>query len=190
MFGEDTLYELRNSFFLAEQERKGGMSAHVSPFAGIADMGGLVQAAGFQIPTVDTDEIEVNYRDPFFLMRELQGMGENNASIARERNAISKDVMVSAAAIYQHLYGKKELDNTVPATFQLIWMIGWSPDSSQPKPKRRGSAMFSMKELQEGLEGDGLKLTKEMAQKAVQEMLEEEDVEEEEEEEEEDKGKK
>lgn len=33
LFGGDTLYELRSSLQLAELERKGGLSAHISPFA-------------------------------------------------------------------------------------------------------------------------------------------------------------
>lgn len=33
IFGGDTLYELRSALQLAELERKGGLSAHVSPFA-------------------------------------------------------------------------------------------------------------------------------------------------------------
>lgn len=33
IFGGDTLHELRSSLQLAELERKGGLSAHISPFA-------------------------------------------------------------------------------------------------------------------------------------------------------------
>lgn len=32
IFGTDTLYELRTALQLAEVERKGGISAHISPF--------------------------------------------------------------------------------------------------------------------------------------------------------------
>lgn len=35
MLGGDTLFELRGSIQLAEQERKGGVSPHISPMAGI-----------------------------------------------------------------------------------------------------------------------------------------------------------
>jgi NADH dehydrogenase [ubiquinone] 1 alpha subcomplex assembly factor 5 len=36
ILGGDTLYELRGSIQLAEQERKGGVSPHISPMAGIS----------------------------------------------------------------------------------------------------------------------------------------------------------
>ena len=35
LLGGDTLFELRGSIQLAEQERKGGVSPHISPMAGI-----------------------------------------------------------------------------------------------------------------------------------------------------------
>lgn len=37
LFGSDTLYELRSSLQLAELERKGGLSPHISPFAQVND---------------------------------------------------------------------------------------------------------------------------------------------------------
>jgi len=43
------------------------------------------------------------------------------------------------------LYGNE--DGTIPATFQIIYMIGWKPDPSQPKPLERGTGNVSMKDL-------------------------------------------
>lgn len=36
LFGGDTLYELRSSLQLAEIERKGGISPHISPFTQVS----------------------------------------------------------------------------------------------------------------------------------------------------------
>ncbi|KAJ7405080.1 DPY30 domain containing 1 [Willisornis vidua] len=73
MFGGDTLYELRCSLQLAELEREGGFSPHVSPFTAVADLGHLLARAGFNTLTVDTDEIQVNYPGLFEVMEDLQG---------------------------------------------------------------------------------------------------------------------
>ena len=43
------------------------------------------------------------------------------------------------------MYGNE--DGTVPATFQIIYLIGWKPDPSQPKPLDRGSGNISMKDI-------------------------------------------
>ncbi|XP_054430049.1 arginine-hydroxylase NDUFAF5, mitochondrial isoform X3 [Pteronotus mesoamericanus] len=72
MFGGDTLYELRCSLQLAETEREGGFSPHVSPFTAVSDLGHLLGRAGFNTLTVDTDEIQVNYPGMFELMEDLQ----------------------------------------------------------------------------------------------------------------------
>ena len=71
-------------------------------------------------------------------------MGESNASLNRQLH-VGKDTFLATASIYQELYGLE--DGSVPATFQVIYMIGWSPDASQPQPKKRGSAQASFKEL-------------------------------------------
>ncbi|KAB0403170.1 hypothetical protein E2I00_020101, partial [Balaenoptera physalus] len=54
VFGGDTLYELRCSLQLAETEREGGFSPHVSPFTAVNDLGHLLGRAGFNTLTVVT----------------------------------------------------------------------------------------------------------------------------------------
>lgn len=86
------------------------------------------------------------------LMEHLQAMGESSAVLTR-RAHVSRETFLAAGAIYQELYGEE--DGSVPATFQVVFMIGWAPHASQPLPKRRGSAQMSMKTLGKGQEGTG-----------------------------------
>jgi NADH dehydrogenase [ubiquinone] 1 alpha subcomplex assembly factor 5 len=147
VFGGDTLYELRSSLQLAELERHGGIAPHISPFTEIRDIGSLLTRAGFTMLTVDTDEIVVRYPSMFELMWDLKGMGENNAAYNRKLH-LRRDTAVAAAAIYKQLYGNKEGGkNFIPATFQIIYMLGWKPDASQPKPLPRGSGEMSLRDL-------------------------------------------
>lgn len=151
LFGGDTLYELRSSLQLADLERKGGISPHISPFAHIRDIGSLLNRSGFTMLTIDTDEVVVNYPSIFELMWDIKGMAENNAAINRPLN-MSRDVIVAAASIYKELYGK---ENSIPATFQVIYLLGWKPCESQPKPLPRGSADVSLKDLGSIIEKGG-----------------------------------
>lgn len=149
LFGGETLYELRSSLQLAELERDGGISAHVSPFVDMRDIGSLLTRANFTMLTIDTDEIVIGYPSMFELMRDLRGMAENNAARNRKLR-LNRDTLLAAAAIYKELYGKtKEEDGTpyVPASFQIIYLLGWKPDPSQPKPLQRGSGEVSLKDL-------------------------------------------
>jgi len=100
MLGGNTLKELRIALQLAEQEREGGISPHVSPAAHVADCGALLQAAGFALPTVDVDTLIVNFPDALVLMEHLQGMGESSAILTR-RQHVSRETFLAAAAIYQ-----------------------------------------------------------------------------------------
>ncbi|XP_033110885.1 arginine-hydroxylase NDUFAF5, mitochondrial-like [Anneissia japonica] len=144
MFGGDTLFELRCSLQLAELEREGGFAPHVSPFTDIRDLGSLLNRAGFTLLTVDVDEIKVNYPSMFEVMSDLKGMAESNASWSRKL-ILHRDTLAAASAIYKEMYGND--DGTVPATFELYFMIGWKPDQSQAKPASRGSAKMSLKDI-------------------------------------------
>lgn len=136
--GGETLKELRHAFMEAEAAIEGGVSPRVAPFVDVRDAGALLQRAGFALPVADLDNLTVTYADPFALMRELRGMGESNALAERRRVPLRRATLVKAAEAYRDLYGLP--DGRVPATVQVVWLTGWAPAPSQPKPARRGSA--------------------------------------------------
>lgn len=147
MLGGDTLFELRTSLQLAEQERRGGISPRVSPLADVRDCGGLLQKAGFKMLTVDVDDIIVDYPNTFELMKDLQHMGESNAIVGREMGAIGRDVLLANEAIYRELHGNE--DGAIPATFRIIYMIGWHDSPDMAKPLARGSGDINLKDVLE-----------------------------------------
>ena len=149
MLGGDTLQEMRSAFVLSDLERRGGVAQRMSPLATVSDCGALLQAAGFALPTVDTDRITVHYPDAWTLWHHLRAMGDSHAVL--ERSASSQPTMLAAAAAYRELYGDEQ--GQVPATFQMIYLTGWAPHESMQQPLPRGSAAVSLKDL--GLPGDG-----------------------------------
>ena len=134
----------RCSFQLAELERLGGIAPHVSPFVRNADVAGLLANSGFTLTTIDVDEIVVNYPSPVELMRDLQLMGENNA-VSDMRPVLSRDALLAMTAIYREIYGNE--DGTIPATFQIIYMIGWKPDPPQRRPLKPSTPQVALKDL-------------------------------------------
>ncbi|CAH1986683.1 unnamed protein product [Acanthoscelides obtectus] len=149
VFGGDTLYELRSSLQLAELERRGGLSPHISPFTEVRDIGSLLTRAGFSMLTIDTDEIVVKYPTIFELMWDLKGMAESNAALNRSLH-LHRDTQFAAGAIYQQMYGSTDPETgqvSIPATFQIINMLGWKPHPKQPKPIERGTGEVSLKDL-------------------------------------------
>lgn len=147
MLGGDSLFELRTSLQLADLDRRGGVSTHMSPLADVRDIGGLLTKAGFKMLTVDVDDVVVDYPDTFALMQDLQAMGESNAVLGREMGALGRDVLVANEAIYRELHGNE--DGSLPATFRVIFMIGWTEGEGQPKPLARGSGQVNIKDILE-----------------------------------------
>ena len=136
--GGRTLHELRAALAEAEGEETGGASPRVLPFADVRDMGALLQRAGFALPVADVDSVTVRYAHAFALFADLRAMGATNPLRDRLRRATRRAVFARAAALYHERFG--EADGRIPATFELIWLSGWAPDESQPKPLRPGSA--------------------------------------------------
>jgi len=147
MFGGDTLFELRSSLQLADLERRGGVSPHISPFADVRDIGGLLGKAGFKLLTVDVDDIIVEYPDTFALMTDIQNMGEGNAILQSMGGPISRDVMLANEAIYRQLHCEEGQQERIPATFRVIYMIGWKEAPNQAKPLPRGSGELNIKDV-------------------------------------------
>ncbi|KAI3405606.2 hypothetical protein KGF56_001624 [Candida oxycetoniae] len=152
LFGGDTLYELRTSLQLAELERKGGISPRVSPLVHLNDVGSLLNKAGFTMLTIDAEDIIVEgFPSILALCEDLQVMGEQNAVLSRA-NHLPRDVLVAANEIYKSLHGQIQSDGSIllPATFNVIFMIGWKKSDAQPQPLERGTGQISLKEaLQE-----------------------------------------
>jgi SAM-dependent methyltransferase len=142
MIGGDTLTELRQSFAAAEAECEGGVSPRVAPFADLRDVGALLQRAGFALPVTDVDRIVVRYDNAFALMQDLRRMGATNILIERRRTPTRRATLLRMAQIYGERFA--DADGRIRATFDVIWLSGWAPHESQPKPLRPGSAKASL----------------------------------------------
>jgi NADH dehydrogenase [ubiquinone] 1 alpha subcomplex assembly factor 5 len=158
MLGGETLQELRDAFYEAEMKRSGGVSPHLSPMAGVGDVGNLLSGAGFGLPTVDADTFTIGYPSPQALYRHLRGMGESNAALGM-RGGIHRALLQEAADVYDRDHrgtGGMEKDEGVPATFQVIFLVAWSPAPTQPLPKLPGSVPkgFGMRKGK-GSKGEG-----------------------------------
>lgn len=150
VLGGESLKELRGALMDAELSISGGASPRVSPFIDMRDMGALLQRAGFALPVVDNDIITVDYAHPLQLMRDLRGMGASNATRNRLMIPTKRQVLLEAAHLYQEKHGD-ELGR-VPATFEIIYAIGWRPHASQQKPLKPGSAAARLAETLQAAE--------------------------------------
>ncbi|MDI1283073.1 MAG: methyltransferase domain-containing protein [Reyranella sp.] len=144
MLGGGTLWQLRQALAAAESEIEGGLSPRVSPFADLRDAAGLLQRAGFALPVADGETIEVDYESALALMRDLGAMGEGNLVVERRRGMARRATLLRAAEIYSERFALPS--GRVAASFEVLFLHGWAPHASQPKPLKPGSAAHRLAE--------------------------------------------
>jgi SAM-dependent methyltransferase len=142
LLGGTTLNELRQAFTQAEAEVEGGVSPRVAPFADLRDLGGLLQRAGFALPVTDSEIVRVRYAHAFALMQDLRRMGLSNTLNDRRKAPLKRGTLMRAAEIYAERFA--DPDGRIPATFEIVWLSGWTPHESQQKPLRPGSAKMRL----------------------------------------------
>lgn len=138
LLGGETLWQLRQALAQAESDVEGGLSPRVSPFADLRDAAGLLQRAGFAMPVADTERIDVRYPDVPTLMLDLRAMGESNAVRGRRTGLMRRETLARVAEIYAERH--TGVDGGIMATFEVLFLHGWAPHASQPRPMRRGTA--------------------------------------------------
>ncbi len=143
--GGDTLTELRQSLTIAESEILGGASPRVAPFVDVRALGGLAQRAGLALPVVDLDRATVRYADLVALLGDLRAFGAASALQARSRKPLRRAVLARAGVAYAEKFA--DPDGRLRATFDILWLSGWAPHESQPKPLQPGSAKVRLADV-------------------------------------------
>ena len=143
LFGGATLFELRDAFAAGEIETLGGITPRVTPFADVRELGSLLQRAGFALPVADVERTTVLYRDFNTLVNDLRLMGETNALVSRSRS-LSRATLKAALAHYAAKHA--EPDGRLRATFEIVYLTGWSPHESQQQPLKPGSSKARLAE--------------------------------------------
>ncbi|WP_170755380.1 methyltransferase domain-containing protein [Ruegeria lacuscaerulensis] len=142
--GGETLHELRAALGQAEIEISGGLSPRIAPMGELRDLGGLLQRAGLALPVADTTRLAAEYRDLRHLMQDLRAMGETNSLTDRIKRPTRRQIFDRAQQIYADHFATPE--GRLNTTYELICLTGWSPDDSQQKPLRPGSAQTRLAE--------------------------------------------
>ncbi len=120
LFGERTLFELRNSHRRAIAECNAHGTSHVQEFPSVTELRDALQVAGFaDIHLEQVDEIE-HHADVPTLLRNLKKIGAQNANRSGPTGLVSRQVMQRMMEIYRNDYGTGE---SIPATYQVIYAI-------------------------------------------------------------------
>lgn len=114
--GPDTLHELRDAFASLSAEPR------VNRFFDMHDIGDWLAHAGFADPVMETERITVNYADVMTLLRDLKGIGANNADIGRPRGMLGPRQLARVTAAYE----TRRTGGKLPATYEVIYGHAWA----------------------------------------------------------------
>lgn len=140
--GGGSLTQLRAAWLEADATHLGGAVARVAPFIDIKDAGSLMQRAGFALPVIDKETLNLRYASPMHLMAEIKSLATTNPLFSKPPKPVTKAHLAHAVQSYNKL--AMDPDERVRATLEIIWVSGWGPDEIQQKPLKPGSAKISL----------------------------------------------
>ena len=131
--GAGSLAALKSSFLAAEP------AARFHPQIDVRAAGDLLTRAGFALPVADVETLTVRYAGIGNLLRDLRGMAA--ANLLHSRSPLTR---ATIARVAENFAALADSDGRTAERFEIVYLTGWAPDESQPKPARRGSATASL----------------------------------------------
>jgi NADH dehydrogenase [ubiquinone] 1 alpha subcomplex assembly factor 5 len=135
--GAGSLPRLKRAM-LAADSVEGGAAARVHPQIDVRAAGDLLARAGFALPVVDTQPVDVRFPGLLALVADLRAMGATNILAQRSRRPIGRHGLAAAIADFEDGEGK------TAERFEILHLLGWAPSPDQPRPAARGSATVSL----------------------------------------------
>ncbi|MEB4592733.1 malonyl-ACP O-methyltransferase BioC [Candidatus Thiothrix sp. Deng01] len=123
-FGPDTLKELRASWGQVD-----GFT-HTSRFVDMHDVGDALLQAGFRDPVMDMEMVTLTYADVRGLLRDLKGIGANNATSGRNHGLTGKARLQAFLQAYESF---RLADGHYPATYEVVYGHAWAPKLAPSK---------------------------------------------------------
>jgi len=139
--GAGSLPRLRSAMRAAEEFEGRDPAPRLHPQIDVRAVGDLLGRAGFALPVVDRDAVEVRYSALPALVRDLRGMGATNILAVRDRRPFGRPGLAAAIADFA---GHADEAGKTAETFEIVYLSGWAPAPDQPQPARRGSATASL----------------------------------------------
>ncbi len=141
MAGAGSLPRLKSAMLAAETFEGGPASPRIHPQIDVRAAGDLLTRAGFALPVVDSESLDVRFPHLLRLVGDLRAMGATNLLSARSRRPLSRNALGAALADFA---AHADEDGKTAERLEILHLIGWAPSPDQPKPARRGSATASL----------------------------------------------
>jgi SAM-dependent methyltransferase len=137
--GAGSLARLRAAMLTADMAGPGA-AARIHPQVDVRAGGDLLGRAGFALTVADGDTLSVRYRSLDALLADLRFSGGGGA-LADRAAPLTRE---QAAIAHAHFLRDADADGRVTERFEIVYLTGWVPDPSQPRPAAPGSGTTSL----------------------------------------------
>ncbi len=120
-FGPDTLKELRECWQQVDDY------VHVNAFVDMHDIGDSLIRNGLGAPVLSVEHIVLTYDECKQLLRDLKNIGAHNVNAGRRKTLTGRQRLHKVVAHYE----KFRVNNTLPATYEVIYGHAWRPLQDQ-----------------------------------------------------------
>lgn len=121
--GGETLPQLRSAMRVADFV-SGAASPHVHPRIEASAVAPLLSQAGFVMPVVDVDRVQVSYPSLTRLVADLRAMGATNILRERPRKSVSRQAQAAAALAFEHAGDGA----TTLETLEILHFAAWTAE--------------------------------------------------------------
>ncbi|MEO9601271.1 methyltransferase domain-containing protein [Parasphingorhabdus sp.] len=128
---------LKSVIMKAEGDR---VSAHIHPQIDVRTAGDLMARAGLTLPVADSDRLNLRYSSLDRLIADIRNVGGSNI-MTGNRSAISRPIYDRIRSLFS---AQADADGKFSENVTILYLCGWAPHPSQPKPARRGSGQVSL----------------------------------------------
>lgn len=128
MSGAGSLPVLRDAM-LAADALAGGAAARIHPAIDVRTAGDLLARAGFALPVVDRELLDLRYARLSDLVRDLRAHGATNILARRPRTPLGRTAL---AAAQRHVELCKT-DERFTEQVEILYLSGWAPAPTQPR---------------------------------------------------------
>ena len=135
--GAGSFPRLRAALLAADGDRP---AQRLHPQVDVRALGDLMARAGFAMPVVDQQGLDLRYGSLFDLLADLRGMGGAQC-LASPPPPLTRAKLAHAAEAFAAM---ADADGRVTEPVMILHGSGWHPSADQPRPARRGSGTVSL----------------------------------------------